>query len=114
MSQPLGIEPVLPGHTDEYGTDSSSRRLAWLVADTLRGVLPEPARAVIYMQLGCSHYRRAISKALESAVANGISVSDELAGDIVDWLEAYEGHPEHERITQLLSTARRRTGTDPR
>jgi hypothetical protein len=107
MPQRLEDKPDLADYTSEPGTDSSSsHRLGWQLADTLKELLPERVRTIVYMHLGCRHYRRAISKTLESAAVTGIGLPEELANDIASWLEAYDGHPDKERITRLLTRIR--------
>lgn len=85
----------------------SSERLAWLVAETLKTTLPDRCISVVYMNLGCRHYRRAIAHALQSAVETGTAVPDVLLGAIGNWLDAYDGHPEQERLRHLLARVRR-------
>jgi hypothetical protein len=90
----------------------SPHRLGWLVADTLKNVLPERTLSAIYMHLGCRHYRRAIAEALQSAVETGSAIPATLAREIANWLDAYDGHPDQERISELLAKVRRRCPPD--
>jgi hypothetical protein len=90
-----------------------AHRLAWSLADTLSGALPDPANHAIYTHLGCGHYRRSIAEALRSAVETGTAIPDSLAAEIDNWLDAYEGHPDQERIARLLTGVRRQLGGPP-
>lgn len=83
-------------------------RLGWALADTLKDQLPERALSGIFVHLGCRHYRRAIGEALQAAAATRIVIPDALAAEIACWLDAYDGHPDQERITHLLMRTKRR------
>jgi hypothetical protein len=82
-------------------------RLGWLLVDTLKDQLPERALSGAYVHLGCRHYRRAIGEALQATAATGTAIPDVLAAEIACWLDAYDGHPDQERITQLLARTKR-------
>lgn len=80
-------------------------RLAWSLADSLKESLPAEARNVVYTQLGCRHYRRAIVHALQSAVREHIALPSNLTGDLDEWLKSYDGHEDRSHITRLLAAA---------
>jgi hypothetical protein len=82
-------------------------RLGWLVIDALSDELPERARTSVYMHLGCRHYRRAITAALEASAATGIAIPEALAREIACWLDTYDEHPDQPRLQRLLAGARR-------
>jgi hypothetical protein len=92
-----GHAPPMPPH-----------RLGWLLIDALDDVLPEPARTSVYVHLGCRHYRRAITAALEASAATGTVIPEALANEIACWLAAYGEHPDQGRLQRLLARTRAR------
>lgn len=98
-------EPVVPvAHADPM----PPHRLGWLVIDTLRDELPERVRTSVYVHLGCRHYRRAITAALEASAATGTVIPESMASEIDCWLDAYDEHPDQRRLQRLLAGARSR------
>ena len=88
-------------------------RLAWSLADTLSGALPDRANHVFYTHLGCGHYRRSIAEALRLAVETGTAIPDSLAAEVANWLDTYDGHPDQKRIARLLTRVTRQPGGPP-
>ncbi|WP_131814851.1 MULTISPECIES: hypothetical protein [Mycolicibacterium] len=84
-----------------------SEQLAWRLAESLLNSLSVQAKNLVFVQLGCRHYRRAIAEALQAAIHQQTPIPDDLATDLACWLRRYRGHTDQARIVELLARAPR-------
>jgi hypothetical protein len=84
----------------------SSDKLAWALVDLVAIHLKHEDKTAIYVELGCRHHRRAITRTLETCLQHRIIVPTSMINDVDAWRQAYDGHADERKIRGMIDALR--------
>ncbi|WP_375482872.1 tryptophanase [uncultured Mycobacterium sp.] len=87
---------------------TSESDLAWLLADEIVDQVPADDRTAVYIELGIGDDCQAITRLLQLAVREELSLPAGLVSEVASWADIYAGNVDEPSIRDLLSRVQRR------